>query len=227
MARESPDRHQFQPVVKIRIKICGITRAEDALAAAEAGADAIGFMFYAGSPRCVTVGQAGEISRRLPPLVGRVGVFVNPTEAEVRAAVAGAGLSAVQLHGEETPEFCARFAPLPVIKAFRIRGEESLGELAGYAGVQAWLLDAWVQGARGGTGERFNWDLALKAKSQGRPILLAGGLTPGNAAQAVREVHPDALDVSSGVETAPGLKDAAKIRAFIAAVTETSTAELG
>lgn len=204
--------------MRVRVKICGITRREDALAAAEAGADAVGFVFYPGSPRCIRMDRAAEISRGLPPFVSRVGVFVNPTEQEVRETVTTAGLSAIQFHGEESPEFCARFAPVPVIKAFRIRGEESLEELQGYERVQAWLLDAWVKGARGGTGERFNWALASRARAHGLPILLAGGLTPENAAQAARDVQPFALDVSSGVEKAPGLKDAAKIRAFVAAV---------
>lgn len=204
--------------MRVRVKICGITRAEDALAAAAAGADAIGFMFYPGSPRCIAVAPAAEIARRLPPFVARVGVFVNPTETEVREVIAAVGLSAVQFHGEETPEFCARFAPVPVIKAFRIRDEASLAALPAFAGVQAWLLDAWVKGQRGGTGERFNWDLAVQAGAHGVPILLAGGLTPENAAQAAREVQPYALDVSSGVEAAPGVKNAPRIRAFVAAV---------
>jgi phosphoribosylanthranilate isomerase len=204
--------------MRVRVKICGITRLEDAQAATAAGADALGFMFYAGSPRCIALAEAAEISRRLPPLISRVGVFVNPSEPEVRQALAGAGLNAVQFHGEESPEFCARFAPTPVIKAFRIRGEESLAELKAFTRVQAWLLDAWVKGARGGTGARFNWSLALEARTYGVPILLAGGLTPENAAQAAREVQPFALDVSSGVESGPGLKDAEKVRAFLAAV---------
>lgn len=206
--------------MRVRVKICGITRMEDALAVAEAGADAVGFMFFAGSPRCIPLERAAEIARRLPPFVARVGVFVNPKEEEVRRAATEVGLSALQFHGEETPEFCACFEPVPVIKAFRIRDEQSLADLPAYAGAQAWLLDAWVKGQRGGTGARFNWDLAMEAKRHGVPILLAGGLSPENATQAVREVRPFGLDVSSGVESAPGVKDAAKIRAFLAAVAE-------
>jgi phosphoribosylanthranilate isomerase len=203
--------------MRVRVKICGITRLSDARVAVEAGADALGFMFYAPSPRHVTIAQARDLIRQLPPFIERVGVFVNPTEAEVREAVEGAGLSAIQLHGEEPPEFCAQFAPLPVIKAWRVKDATSLEGLAAYRDVAAWLLDAYVKGQRGGTGERFNWALAERAKAHGVPIILAGGLTPENAAAAVRQVRPYGLDVSSGVEAAPGRKDPARLRAFLAA----------
>jgi phosphoribosylanthranilate isomerase len=188
----------------------------DALATVEAGADALGFMFFAGSPRHLSRDVAAEIVRALPPFVARVGVFVNASEAEVRQAVAGCGLDTLQFHGDEPPEFCARFTPLKVYRAFRIRDRESLASLPNYA-TDAWLLDSFAPGRRGGTGERFNWELALEAKNLGRPIILAGGLTPENVAEAVRRVGPFAVDVSSGVEMAPGRKDAAKVRAFIAA----------
>jgi phosphoribosylanthranilate isomerase len=199
----------------VKVKICGITNVEDALAAVDAGADALGFMFYAPSPRCVTMERAAKIIQELPPFVARVGVFVDPTEEEVRHAITGCGIDTLQFHGDESPEFCRRFG-LKAIKAFRIRDRESLKATAAYPG-QAWLLDSFVTDKPGGTGERFNWDLAKEAVQQSHRVILAGGLTPENAAEAVRRVQPYGLDVSSGVESAPGRKDAVKVRAFIAA----------
>ena len=200
--------------MSVRVKICGITSAEDALAAVGAGADALGFMFYEPSPRCVNPGQAAAIIAELPPHVAKVGVFVDADESTVRATAATAELDTLQFHGSESPEFCTRFE-LRTIKAFRVRDAESLGPLPDYD-TDAWLLDSYVKGMPGGTGERFNWDLAVEAERLGRPILLAGGLTPDNAAEAVGQVAPFGLDVSSGVESAPGRKDAAKVVAFIA-----------
>ncbi len=201
--------------MSVRVKVCGLTNVDDALAAVEAGADALGFMFYAPSPRAVRPGSVADIIRALPPFVGKVGVFVNPSEEEVLHAIATCGLDTVQFHGHEAPEFCARFG-VKVIKAFRVEDEESLKALPAYP-VGAWLLDSYVPGQFGGTGARFNWDLALAAKKLGRPVILAGGLTPNNAAEAARRVQPFALDVSSGVEASPGRKDPAKMRAFIRA----------
>ena len=201
--------------MNVKVKICGVTNAADALAAVDAGADALGFMFYAPSPRCVTHERASEIIRELPPFVAKVGVFVNPAENEVRQAITECALDTLQFHGEETPEFCQRFG-LKVIKAFRIRDAESLRATAAYP-AEAWLLDSYVAGQLGGTGARFNWDLATEAARRHRAVILAGGLTPENAAEAVRKVRPYGLDVSSGVESSPGKKDATKIRAFIAA----------
>lgn len=201
--------------MNVKVKICGITSPADALTAVEAGADALGFMFYAPSPRCVSFASAVEIIRELPPLVAKVGVFVNPTEEEVRRAIAECGIDTLQFHGEETPEFCRGFG-LKVIKAFRVRDAESLQPTKDFS-TEAWLLDSYVAGQLGGTGARFNWDLATDAVRRHRSVLLAGGLTPENAAEAVRKVRPYGLDVSSGVESAPGKKDAAKVRAFIAA----------
>lgn len=198
-----------------KVKICGVTRVADALAAADAGADLVGLMFYDRSPRRVSLAQAAEISRSLPPHILRVGVFVDPAPAEVVAAVQAGGLTMLQFHGEEAPEFCTQFG-LMTMKAFRIRDAGSLDALPRYS-TDAWLLDAWSPAAPGGTGECFNWALALAAQRHGRPIFLAGGLTPENIAAAVRQVRPFGVDVSSGVENAPGLKDAAKVRAFIAA----------
>jgi phosphoribosylanthranilate isomerase len=198
-----------------KVKICGITSLPDALAAVEAGADALGFMFFPLSPRYVSYEQAAAIIRALPPFVAKVGVFVNPTADEVRHAIAGCGFDTLQFHGDETPDFCRQFG-LKVLKAFRMRDEESLTALPAFA-EEAWLLDSHIAGQPGGTGRRFNWDLAVAATKLGRPVILAGGLTPENAAEAVRLVRPYALDVSSGVESTPGRKDAGKVHAFIAA----------
>jgi phosphoribosylanthranilate isomerase len=202
-------------VTTVRVKICGITRKEDALAAVGAGADALGFMFYEGSTRFVSFPAAAEIIRALPPFVAKVGVFVNPSEAFLQQAVTVCGLDTVQLHGEETPEFCWG-CRVPVMKAFRVKDRGSLSALTAFE-TAAWLLDSFVPGQIGGTGARFNWDLAIEAKQWGRPIVLAGGLTPDNVAEAVGQVRPYAVDVSSGVERTPGCKDIAKLQAFIAA----------
>ena len=198
-----------------KVKICGITRMEDALAAAAAGADALGFMFYEASPRRVAFDVAAKIIRELPPFLARVGVFVNPSPDDVRRSIEDCRIDTLQFHGEETPEFCAQFG-LRVIKAFRVRDAESLSALPAYVGATC-LLDSFVAGQHGGTGATFNWDLAAQTVKAGRRVLLAGGLTEENAAEAVRRVRPYGLDVSSGVEAKPGVKDAAKVRAFIAA----------
>lgn len=197
------------------VKICGMTSAADALAAAEAGADAIGLMFYEGSPRHISISGAAEISRQLPPSVVKVGVFVNAPEDLVLRAIEECSLNIAQFHGEESPEYCRQF-PVMTLKAFRIRDHESLKLLPAYQ-TDAWLLDAHSVKAPGGTGEKFDWDLAVEAQKFGRPIFLAGGLTPENVAEAVRRVRPYAVDVSSGVESAPGRKDPEKVRSFIAA----------
>ena len=198
-----------------RVKICGITSVADGLTAAEAGADMIGLMFYDGSPRRISLRLAGEISRALPPFVLRVGVFVNPDEALVTRAIAGCGLNLLQFHGDEPSDFCTQFG-LMSVKALRVRNAESLQQLEHFH-TDAFLLDAYSQTGLGGTGDKFNWNLALEAQRFGKPIFLAGGLTPENVAAAVKKVNPFAVDVSSGVESVPGKKDAAKLRAFIAA----------
>jgi len=197
------------------VKICGITSTADALAATEAGADALGFMFYEKSPRNIALKAAVEITRQLPPFVIKVGVFVNAPEAVVMRAVSECGLNILQFHGDETPDYCQLF-PVMTIKAFRIRDAASLKALPDYK-TDAWLLDAHAPDQLGGTGEKFNWDLAVEAQKLGRPIFLAGGLTPENVAEAVRRVRPYAVDVSSGVEASPGKKDHEKVRAFIRA----------
>ncbi len=199
-----------------KVKICGITSVADGLAAAEAGADMIGLMFYEKSPRHISLAQAVEISRALPPFVLRVGVFVNPEEGFVAQAIAACGLNLLQFHGDEPSEFCTQFGAMSV-KALRVQNADSLAALENYA-TDAFLLDAYSKSGLGGTGEKFNWDLAIEAQKFGKPIFLAGGLTPENVAGAVKQVKPFAVDVSSGVESAPGKKDAAKVRAFIAAV---------
>jgi phosphoribosylanthranilate isomerase len=201
--------------MSVKVKICGITSAADALAAVEAGADLLGFMFYEPSPRNISLRAAAEIARRLPPFVVKVGVFVDADEDLVTRAIGDCSLNLLQFHGDEAPGYCAQFG-LMSMKAFRIRDVESLTALPAYP-TEAWLLDAFVKGKPGGTGEKFNWDLALEAKKFGKPIFLAGGLTPANVAAAIEKVQPYGVDVSSGVEASPGKKDPAKVKAFIQA----------
>ena len=201
--------------MSVTVKICGITSEADALAAAEVGADAIGLMFYEGSPRHVTLEQAKAISAALPPHVMRVGVFVNAEEAFVHQALTECMLNILQFHGDETPEECSRY-PVMTLKAFRVQGEETLAQLEAYPSA-GYLLDAYVKDALGGTGATFNWDLAVRAQEFGKPIFLAGGLTPENVVEAVRKVQPFGVDVSSGVESEPGRKDAEQMRTFVAA----------
>jgi phosphoribosylanthranilate isomerase len=204
--------------MSVKVKICGITNVADGLAAAEAGADMIGLMLYEKSPRHVSLKTATEIARAVPPFVMKVGVFVNPSEELVMRTIGECGLSLLQFHGDETPEFCTQFGVMSM-KAFRIRDAETLKELPKYQ-TDAYLLDAYSPEARGGTGEKFNWDLAVEAQKFGKPIFLAGGLTPENVAEAVRKVQPFGVDVSGGVESAPGKKDVAKVKAFIQAARE-------
>ena len=201
--------------MSVRVKICGITSIEDALAAIESGADALGFVFCASSPRCLGVREASKIVERLPPFITKVGLFVNASETFIHQIVEQSGIDALQLHGDESPQFCRQFR-LKVIKAFRVRDESSLASLSQYQPA-AWLLDSYVPGKSGGTGKQFNWELAFKATQLCSPIVLAGGLTPGNVAEAVRQVRPYAVDVSSGVEWKPGKKDRHKMKDFIAA----------
>ena len=199
----------------VKVKICGITNLPDGMAAAEAGADALGFVFYDQSPRRISVEAAAAFIPQLPPFVIKVGVFVNAPADLVVRAIRECGLNLLQFHGDEPPEYCLQFG-LMSMKAFRIRDAASLQALLGYH-TDAWLLDAYTPDKSGGTGETFNWDLALEAQDWGRPIFLAGGLTPENVAEAVRRARPYAVDVSSGVEAVPGRKDHAKVRAFIQA----------
>jgi phosphoribosylanthranilate isomerase len=205
----------LEAIVSVQVKICGITTVEDGIAAAEAGADALGFVFCETSPRCVSVSPAARLISKLPPFIVKVGVFVNAAEELVLRAVAECGLNLLQFHGDEPPEYCLQFGVMSM-KAFRIRDESSLHALQKYS-TDAWLLDAYAADKLGGTGETFNWDLALAARGLGRPIFLAGGLAPENVAEGIRRVQPYGVDVSSGVEAFPGRKDHAKMRAFIAA----------
>ena len=204
----------------VRSKICGITRAEDARVAIEHGAHALGFVFAASSPRALSRDQAAVLVRSLPPFVSKVGLFVDASCEEVLDFVTRVGLDTVQLHGDETPGICAQVQQVvPVVKAFRVRGPETVVQMQAYRGcASAFLLDAYVPGRHGGTGARFDWGLAVEAKSVGVPIILAGGLDPTNVTEAISVVQPFAVDVSSGVESAPGLKDPGKIRAFLGAV---------
>jgi phosphoribosylanthranilate isomerase len=204
-------------MMSVRVKICGITNIEDAVAAVDAGADALGFMFFEQSKRSLTFERAAAIIHELPPFITKVGVFVNPTEDFVCRALETTGIDTLQFHGEESPEFCARFAPSKVVKAFRIRDRSSLAECLRFR-EHAWLLDSYVAGAHGGTGTVFDWEVAIEATKRNRTVILAGGLKPETVADAVRKVRPFAVDVSSGVESAPGKKDHAKIREFIRAV---------
>lgn len=201
----------------VRIKICGITNLEDALLAAELGADALGFIFYPPSPRKVAPEEARAIIGQLPPFVSTVGVFVDEDAALVNKLAARLGLDWVQLHGQESPEYC-RTLERRVIKGFRIKDNSSLADLAAYRGAaQALLLDTYKKGKTGGTGETFDWRLANEARPYG-PIILAGGLTPENVAQAIATARPQAVDVASVVEVAPGKKDPEKLRKFFAAI---------
>jgi phosphoribosylanthranilate isomerase len=201
----------------VRVKICGITRLEDALAAAELGADALGFNLWPGSRRWVRPEAAREMVSRLPPFVTPVGVFVNQAPDEVRRLAAAAGVAVLQLHGDEPPGECLGLG-LPVIKSFRVAGPEDLEPIAGYAAAAAVLLDSRSEGF-GGSGRAFDWGLARRVAS-GKPLVLAGGLTPDNVAEAVRAVRPWAVDVASGVEASPGVKDRERMARFIRAAKE-------
>ncbi|NTV95508.1 MAG: phosphoribosylanthranilate isomerase [Thiobacillus sp.] len=199
--------------MRTRIKICGITRVEDGLAAARLGADAIGLVFAEKSPRRVEVARAAEIVHALPPFVASVALFVNPDPAQVEAVLAEVRPSLLQFHGEESAAFCRAFS-VPWLKAIRVRPETDLLQCAtDFADAAGLLLDAYAPDAHGGTGHRFDWSLIPAGLPL--PVLLAGGLDPGNVAEAVRSVRPWAVDVSSGVEAAKGIKDVAKVAAFI------------
>jgi phosphoribosylanthranilate isomerase len=200
----------------VRSKICGITRVEDALAAAEAGADAIGLVFYAKSPRAVSVQQAREIIAALPPFVTSVGLFVDASRCELGEILDAVPLDLLQFHGDETPDECDHYGR-PYIKALRVKpGDDIAAQVARYANARGVLLDTFVPGIPGGTGEAFDWSLVPAQLS--KPVILAGGLTAANVAQAIGQVRPFAVDISGGVESAKGIKDAAKIHAFMEAV---------
>ena len=202
--------------MRTRVKICGITSPEHGLAAARHGADAIGLIFYRPSPRLVTIERAREIATAVPPFVARVAVFVNPSAAEVDAVIRGCRPDLVQFHGEETPEFCRAFG-LPYLRAVRVRrGVDLLEYLSPFHDAAGWLLDAYRDDLYGGTGEMFDWGLIPQRLA--RPVVLSGGLDAGNVGEAIRRVRPWAVDVSSGVESAKGVKDERLIAALIAGV---------
>lgn len=195
----------------VKVKICGITNLEDALAAADFGADALGFVFYEGSPRCISQDAARDIIMKLPPFLTTVGVFVDKDPDEIRKVMDHLSLNVAQLHGHEHPDACLK--DRRIVKAIRVKELSDLEPLKQY-NVSAFLLDAYTPDSLGGTGQIFNWDIAVDAKQFGR-IILAGGLNPDNVKKAVRWVRPYAVDVSSGVEERKGKKDIKKLKLFI------------
>jgi len=204
--------------VRTRVKICGITRPADGQAAANAGADAIGLVFYPPSPRYLSVERAREIRDALPPFVQTVALFVNADAPQVSQVIGRVHPAMLQFHGEEQPDFCAQFG-LPYVKAYRVRsgvtsGASALEYLRPFSRAAAWLFDSHVP-EYGGVGESFDWSLV---PSTDKPAILSGGLSVANVAEAIRRVRPWGVDVSSGVESAKGIKDAARIAAFIAEV---------
>lgn len=196
-----------------RVKICGITNLEDALSAVEAGADALGFVFYAASPRHIFPEQATRIISQLPPFVQTVGLFVNEELNTVNEVADLCRLDLVQLHGDESADYCQQISRR-VLKAFRVRSLTCLDPIKDYR-VAGYLLDTFSPSFYGGTGTSFNWEIATEAVKRHQRIILAGGLTPDNVAEAIRQVGPYGVDVSSGVEAAPGKKDRDKVREFI------------
>ncbi|MGE5320535.1 MAG: phosphoribosylanthranilate isomerase [Hyphomicrobiaceae bacterium] len=204
----------------VRVKICGITRSQDLHAACAAGADALGFVFYEKSPRHLSIAAAAALVRELPPFVQAVGLFVDAEPAFVEAVLQDVPLDLLQFHGDERPSDCARYGRA-FIKAIRVNRDTDLLKCAAdFDAARGLLLDAFVPGVPGGTGERFDW--ALIPANLPKPLILSGGLTPDNVAEAVRRVRPWAVDVSSGVEAAKGIKDAQKIAQFIAKAKEAS-----
>lgn len=198
---------------RTRVKICGITRLEDALVAVDLGVDALGLVFYAPSPRNVTIATAADVARQIPAFVSVVGLFVNAEPSFVEEVIAKVGISLLQFHGDETPEDCERFGP-PYIKAIRVKADTNLVQYArDFTSAKALLLDTYTEGVAGGTGQLFDWNLIPSALP--KPVILAGGLQANNVAQAIRQVKPYAVDVSGGVEATKGIKDAQKIAAFM------------
>jgi len=202
--------------VRTRVKVCGITREEDIRAVVALGVDAIGLVFYRPSPRCVSLERARAIVAATPPFVATTAVFVNPERDEVEQVVRECGVTLLQFHGDESPEFCEGFSH-PYIKAARIRpGLDLLEYLSPYASAGAWMLDAFHAELWGGTGGTFDWNLI--PESMAKPVILSGGLTPDNVGEAIRRTRPFAVDVSTSVEISKGIKDPEKIAAFIGAV---------
>lgn len=204
---------KLQP--QIKIKICGTTNLKDALLAVESGADAVGFIFYKNSPRRISPKEVKEIVAQIPPFIETVGVFVNDTSDKVNRIAEQCRLTAVQLHGDESPAFCRR-VKRRVIKAIRVKGADSLKGISEY-NVSGILLDAYNEESKGGTGLVFDWNLALRAKKH-RPVIIAGGLNPYNVYTAIHRVRPYGVDVCSGVEKSLGFKDAKKLTDFVRSV---------
>lgn len=202
----------------VRVKICGITNAKDAELAADAGADALGFVFLSGTPRCIDPEVARGIISDLPPFVTPVGVFADHPLEEVEHLMSRCGIRTIQLHGSEAPEYCRQFTGT-VIKAFRVGHGRQFPPLDAYR-VHAYLFDTYVEGTLGGTGSTFPLELVSRAKAYGR-LIVAGGLTPENVGQVIQQVRPYGVDVSSGVEQKPGRKDPQRVREFLARVRET------
>jgi len=199
--------------LRVRVKICGITRVEDALVAVENGADAIGLVFYEPSPRAVSIEQAIKIVNQIPAFISIVGLFVNAEERFIRDVISNVALDLLQFHGDEVPEECSRYA-LPFMKAIRVKSDTNLVQCAkDYSASKALLLDTYTEGVAGGTGHTFDWGLI--PSNLNKPVVLAGGLTAENVASAIQQVKPYAVDVSGGVELSKGIKDAAKIAAFM------------
>ena len=197
---------------QVKVKVCGMTSLKDALVAVEGGADAVGFIFYKKSPRSVTMKTVREIVLELPPFVDTVGVFVDETAEQINKIADYCNLDIIQLHGDESPTFCKKIRR-KVIKAFRIKDMQSVKKISNFQ-VSGFLLDTFSEKLHGGTGKVFDWNLALPAKKFG-PVIMAGGLTPNNVQQAVRQIRPYGVDVCSGVESEPGIKDHKKVRAFL------------
>lgn len=201
--------------VTTRIKVCGITSVEDARKAATAGVDAIGLVFYEKSPRHVSIARAAEIARSVPPFMSVVGLFVNASDAFMQEVLATVPFSLLQFHGDESEQECRRWGRR-YIKAFRVRSDIPVSDMVKpYVSASGYLLDSYHKGVPGGTGESFDWDLI--PGDLDKPVILAGGLNPDNAAQAIAQVRPYAIDVSSGVESAPGIKDLETINALVKA----------
>lgn len=199
--------------MRVRVKICGITRVQDALVAVEQGADAIGLVFYAPSSRCVNVAQATEIVKHIPAFVSVVALFVNAEVAYVNEVISKVKPDLLQFHGDETPEDCARYS-VPFIKAIPVKADTNLVQCAStFSSAKALLLDTYAEDLAGGTGQVFDWNLIPKQLN--KPVILAGGLNAGNVASAIAQVNPYAVDVSGGVEKSKGIKDAEKIAAFM------------
>lgn len=203
----------------MQVKICGITRPEDGVRAASLGADAIGLVFWSGSQRSVSITSAGAICDALPPFMTVTALMVNPTEAEVESVLRSVPVNLLQFHGDESPEFCEQWQ-VPYIRALRVQvGIDLPAEAARYGKARGFLLDSVHKGQFGGTGQQFDW--ALVPENVNRPLILAGGLNPANVGEGIQRLQPIAVDVSSGVESAPGVKDPEKMQRFIDAAKAT------